>query len=113
MVPIPVAGPMDRVGIDILGPLTTTESGNKYILVCTDYLTKWAQCYALANMSAETVVQIFMERFVCIFGCPLEILSDRGPTFLANCFRPCVICVTPRRFLPLLTIHSVMVLRNT
>ena len=32
--------PFEMVGIDILGPLPETLSGNKYILVITDYLTR-------------------------------------------------------------------------
>lgn len=32
----PPADPLDIVGIDILGPLHKTESGNKYIVVMTN-----------------------------------------------------------------------------
>ena len=38
--PIKVGQPFDRIGMDIVGPLPTTERGNKYIVVATDYLTK-------------------------------------------------------------------------
>ncbi len=39
MVPIPVAGPFDKVGVDIL-QLPTSYQGNKYVVVFVDYLTK-------------------------------------------------------------------------
>ena len=32
--------PMERVAIDILGPLPETERGNKYILIAMDYFSK-------------------------------------------------------------------------
>ncbi|KRZ64932.1 hypothetical protein T08_14460 [Trichinella sp. T8] len=32
--------PLQRVGMDILGPLEKTPSGNRYVLVLTDYFTK-------------------------------------------------------------------------
>ncbi len=38
-----VGGPMDRLGTDILGPLPETPRLNKYILVVTDYFTKWVE----------------------------------------------------------------------
>ena len=40
LIPIPVEGPFHRVGVDCLGPLPMTTSGNRYIVVFTDYFTK-------------------------------------------------------------------------
>ncbi len=37
----PAGGPMERVGIDVLGPFPRTERGNRYILTAMDYFTKW------------------------------------------------------------------------
>ncbi len=36
-----VGMPMERVALDILGPLPETLRGNKYVLVVTDYFTRW------------------------------------------------------------------------
>lgn len=33
-------GPMERVAVDVLGPLPETERGNKYILIAMDYFSK-------------------------------------------------------------------------
>ena len=32
-----VGAPMERIAIDVLGPLPTSESGNKYLLIVADY----------------------------------------------------------------------------
>jgi hypothetical protein len=53
------------VGIDILGPLPETVSGNKCILVITDYLTRWPEAFALKNTTAETVAKILVNEIVC------------------------------------------------
>ncbi len=35
-----VGNPMERIAIDVLGPLPTTDGGNKYLLIAADYFTK-------------------------------------------------------------------------
>ena len=47
--------PMERKATDILGELPMTECGNRYILVVSDYFTKWTECFAIPNMEARTV----------------------------------------------------------
>ena len=47
--------PMERVAIDIVGPLPRTANGNEYILVVCDYFTKRVECYALPDHQAQTV----------------------------------------------------------
>ena len=32
---------MNRVAVDVLGPLPRTSRGNRYVLVAIDYFTKW------------------------------------------------------------------------
>ena len=38
-----VGNPLERIAMDILGPLPETPRGNKYILVLGDYFTKWTE----------------------------------------------------------------------
>ena len=40
---IKVGRPFDRLGMDIVGPLPLTKLGNQYIIVATEYLTKWPE----------------------------------------------------------------------
>src|SRR4030095_11053821 len=39
--PIPIGEPFHRIGIDIVGKLPLTKKGNRYIVVATNYMTKW------------------------------------------------------------------------
>ncbi|GBC33562.2 DDE-type integrase/transposase/recombinase [Rhizophagus irregularis DAOM 181602=DAOM 197198] len=80
--PIKVGMPFDRIGIDIVGPLPTTKKGNKYIVVATEYLTKWPEARALPDAKASSVVSFFYEDIICRHGCPKEILTDRGSHFV-------------------------------
>ena len=38
--PIPEKAPFQQIGIDIIGPLTITRRGNRYIVTAMDYFTK-------------------------------------------------------------------------
>ncbi|KFM66588.1 hypothetical protein X975_14118, partial [Stegodyphus mimosarum] len=41
---VPIANrPIERIAMDIVGPLPMTLSGHKYILVITDYFTRWPE----------------------------------------------------------------------
>ena len=48
---------MQMVGTDILGPFPVLESGNSYILVATDYFTRWVEAYPIPNQEAGTIAK--------------------------------------------------------
>ena len=67
--------------MDILGPLPLTPCGNRYVLVVTDYFTKWTESYAIPNQEAATVAEKLVSQFVCRFGEPCELHSNQGTNF--------------------------------
>lgn len=85
--PYDVGAPFERVAIDLLGPLPTTERGNRYILVLMDYFTKWPEAAAIPNQTAETVAEALVEHVFTRFGAPLQLHSDQGRNFESNVFR--------------------------
>ena len=44
LTPIPVGGPFDRMGVDVV-QLPRTRSGKQYAVVFVDYMTKWPEVY--------------------------------------------------------------------
>ena len=76
-----VGAPMERLAIDVLGPLPITEAGNKYLLITADYFTKWVEAYPIPNQEAITVAEALVNGFVSRFGVPLIIHSDQGRNF--------------------------------
>src|SRR6266498_4955978 len=68
-------------GIDIVGLLTETSRGNKYIVVAIDYFTKYPEARALTNANAKSVANFIYEDVICRHGCPRKIISDRGSHF--------------------------------
>lgn len=79
--PIPVYAPFHRIGIDFVGPLPRSTTGNRYIIVAMDYLTKWPEAKPVPEATAEATVQFIYETIICRHGCPSNILSDRGTHF--------------------------------
>jgi hypothetical protein len=83
--PIPVPDvAFEMVVMDILGPLPITERGNEYVLVITDYLTRWPEAFALKDTKAETIANVLVDEIICRYGCPRVILSDRGRNLMAE-----------------------------
>ena len=80
--PIKVGRPFDRIGMDIVGPLLLTKKGNQYIVVATEYLTKWPEARALPDAKAASVASFFYEDIICRHGCPAELLTDQGTHFI-------------------------------
>ncbi|MCO5586510.1 hypothetical protein L7F22_040450 [Adiantum nelumboides] len=76
--------PFERWGIDFVGPITPTAqpSGARYLLVATDYATKWAEVAPTKDCTAATVAKFLYQNIFCRFGCPLEITSDQGTHFV-------------------------------
>ncbi|KAJ8352500.1 hypothetical protein SKAU_G00239760 [Synaphobranchus kaupii] len=76
-----VGAPMERVGVDVLGPFPVTDSGNRYILVAMDYFTKWPKAFAIPDQSAATTAERLVEEMFTRFGAPAELHSDQGRNF--------------------------------
>ncbi|XP_046846581.1 uncharacterized protein LOC124440270 [Xenia sp. Carnegie-2017] len=74
----PPGYPLERIAIDILGPLPVSTNGNKYIMVVGDYLSKWTESYAIPNQEAYTVAEKLVNEFICRFGAPDTIHTDQG-----------------------------------
>ena len=81
-----VGYPLDRVAVDIKGPLPRTPRGNTVVLVVTDYFTRWVEAYPLPDQQAETVAQQLVMEFIARLGCPLELHSDQGRNFQSVLF---------------------------
>ena len=75
------AAPMDMVAIDVLSGLPVATDGSTCILVAVDYMSKWAEAYALANEDASTCMHALYQGFFARFGLPSQLHSDQGRNF--------------------------------
>ena len=78
--------PMERVHLDILGPLPRTEQGYEYVMVMVDQFTKWVEVAPLTSQTAEETARAAVETFFSRFGYPFEIFTDQGRNFESRLF---------------------------
>ena len=79
--PISVGSLMQLVAVDILGPLPPSKTGNWYILVASDYFTRWMEAYGIPNMEAITVAEVLTQEMFFRFWPPESLHSDQGRQF--------------------------------
>ncbi|RWS20794.1 integrase core domain protein-like protein, partial [Leptotrombidium deliense] len=78
---MPLANVFESVGIDILGPLPKSYQQNEYVIVLTDYGSRFVEAKAIRSANAETVAKFIMENVILRHGTPKELLSDQGVQF--------------------------------
>ena len=76
--------PMDRLAVDILGPLPLSKRGNKFIQVVTDAFSKWVEVKALPTQTAIDCAEHLVDEVFSRYGCPLDLHSDQGRNYEAH-----------------------------
>ena len=83
--PLPIlSDPNQRVHADLFGPLRTSSSGKKFILVITDAFTRYVELVAIDNKEAEVVAEAIFNNWICRFGVPAQLVTDQGKEFVAK-----------------------------
>lgn len=78
------SAPLERIALDIVGPLPLTPNGNKYLLTFQDDLTKFVGAIPIPTQEADIIVRAFTEKIVLQYGIPKTILTDQGANFLSD-----------------------------
>ena len=63
------------------GTFPESKTGNHYILVVANYLTKWTEAYPIHNQEATTVARKLTDKFFRRFSPPEQLHSDQGQNF--------------------------------
>jgi hypothetical protein len=74
--------PFRERGLDFIGEIRPGSSkGHQFILVATDYFTKWTEAVPLRNMTHQEVINFVQQHIIYRFGVP------QGPSFMSHQFR--------------------------
>jgi hypothetical protein len=79
-----VIEPFDKWALDFVGTINPMSRRNKYILVCTNYVTKWVEDKYLYYANEQSIVDFLFEEIFTFFGVPREIVIDQGTQFTSN-----------------------------
>lgn len=75
--------PFARIAMDIVGPLERSSAGHRYILVVSDYATRYPEAFPLKKIKARQIVTCLIQLFSRV-GIPKEIITDQGTNFTSS-----------------------------
>ena len=70
--------PFRRWGIDLIGRLPKTKSGNCWIITAIDYATGWPIAKAVAAATEDIIADFIFDEIYMHYGAPQEIFTDGG-----------------------------------
>lgn len=73
----------EKWGGDAIGPLPKVQN-RQYIILWTDFHSKWTVGQAVANIDAKTVAKVLLDNVILEHGWPKEIITDRGSGFVGK-----------------------------
>lgn len=75
--------PFDKIYMDVV-MLPVSTNGYNCGLVIQDDLSRFLIVAPMENQESATVARTFVEQFICKFGAPKEVVSDRGTNFVSK-----------------------------
>ena len=74
-----------RLGLDFIGQINPPSSkGHRFVLVTTDYFTKWTETVPLINMTHKEIIEFITEHVIHRFGIPQTLTIDQGSSFISK-----------------------------
>ncbi len=70
-----------RWGLDFLGDLPPSASGNRYAFIAVDYFSKHIEVIPVPVADSDTVRKIVQLHLIARYGVPAQIICDNGPPF--------------------------------
>jgi hypothetical protein len=74
--------PFHTWGLDLIGPIGPASDGHIWILVATEYFTKWVEAVSLRKATGAAVANFIREHIITRFGIPYKLISDNGMPFV-------------------------------
>jgi hypothetical protein len=86
--PIIKPWPFRGWGLDFVGEIHPSSSkGHIFVLVATDYFSKWTEAVLLKIMTHKEVISFVLEHIVHRFGIPQTFTIDQGASFMSHQFK--------------------------
>lgn len=80
--PIHASGPFQQWGLNFIGEINPHSSGqHRWILVATDYFTKWIEAIPTSKADHQVVMKFLTENIFTRFGCLHKLVTDNAAAF--------------------------------
>jgi transposase InsO family protein len=79
-----VLEPFEKWAMDFVGPFNPPSDHKSYIMICTDYVTKWVEDRAVTRATKQVVVDFIFEEIFARYSTPREIVLDGGSEFTSH-----------------------------
>nr|GFB00915.1 reverse transcriptase domain-containing protein [Tanacetum cinerariifolium] len=78
LTPVTSPRPFYKWRIDIAGHFPEVHGKVKFLIIATDYFTKWIEVKPVATIRGAQIKKFVWDNIVCRFGLPGEIVSENG-----------------------------------
>jgi transposase InsO family protein len=82
-IPIPPF-PFAQVSCDVVGPITPSSKGYRYILTFQDTLSRYIEIFPIRDQKATTIAKKLVTGVIVRHGAPRVLLSDMGSSLLSQ-----------------------------
>lgn len=82
----PVAGPLESAAMDILGPMTKTESVNQHVIFLTHWCTKWTRAILVITVTLTSAATVFVDTWIIPYRMSTYLLPVNVPHFVWKFF---------------------------
>ena len=80
--PVMITKPFEQWGLDIIGEIKLNSSlQHKYILIATDYFTRWVEAIPLRKINEDEVISFLQDHIMTRFGVPVSLVFDNAKYF--------------------------------
>jgi len=80
----PVEAVWERIAMDVVGPIHDSNKGYRYILVISDYASRFVFTIPMKNQTTQTIARCLVNKIITKYGAPQTVLTDRGTNFLLS-----------------------------
>eukprot|EP00253_Pinus_taeda_P010376 PITA_10376 len=83
--PVNIEQPFSQWGLDIIGEIVPHSSKqHRYILMATDYFTKWVEAVPLKTANSENIIEFIDQFIITKFGFPSALIFYNASYFSGN-----------------------------
>lgn len=79
--------PWQMISMDYMGPFPRSTNGYSYLLVISDYFSKFVLLQPFRTAHAKSLVKFLEDQIFLVFGVPQFLVCDNGPQMRSNLVR--------------------------